>query len=274
MPYRDVVLEFARYLKRSEEEMYLDEAALLLARTEYPALDVQAQLAQLDTLAARAECDTHQPPHTNIAGLNRLLFDEEEFVGNEEEYDDPRNSYLNDVLDRKKGIPITLSIVYQEVARRRGLPVVGVGFPGHFLVKYLARSGDIVLDPYHRGMVLSRRACEEKLKERFGEDAELRPEYLAASTTKQILARMLENLKGSYFRRKDFGKVLMMIDMGLALDPTSRHEIHDRGMVYYLLKRYREAVVELQTYLNLAPADDPQIKDVKSMIHRIRAMFN
>lgn len=270
----DAVRKFAHYLKRSEEEMFLDEAALLLARTEYPALDVGAQLAQLDSLAARADCDPRQPPHANIAGLNRLLFDEEEFVGDEEGYDDPRNSYLNDVLDRKKGIPITLSLIYQEVARRRRLPIVGVGFPGHFLVKYIARSGDILLDPYHRGMVLNRRDCEEKLKEHFGEEAELRPEYLAASTTKQILARMLNNLKGSYFRRKDFHKVLMMVGMALAIDPDSRQEIHDRGMVYYLMRQYPEALADLQSYLRLAPAEDPQIKDVKSMIHRIRAMFN
>ena len=111
-------------------------------------------LGQLDALAARATCESSAGiAQTNIAALNRLLFEEENFPGNEEEYDDPRNSYLNDVLERKKGIPITLSLVYQEVARRRGLPVVGVGFPGHFLVKYLARSGDILLDPYHGGRI-------------------------------------------------------------------------------------------------------------------------
>jgi regulator of sirC expression with transglutaminase-like and TPR domain len=274
MEYPAAVLEFANYLKRPEEEMFLDQAALLLARTQYPTLDVAQQLAQLDSLAARAECDPREAPTTNIAGLNRLLFDEENFVGNEAEYDDPRNSYLNDVLERKKGIPITLSLVYQEVARRRGLPVVGVGFPGHFLVKYLARSGDILLDPYHRGTVLNRQACEEKLKEHFGEAAELRPEHLAASTTKQILARMLNNLKGSYFRRKDFRKVLLMIDMGLAIDPASRQEIHDRGMIHYLLRHYPAALADFQIYLSLTPADDPTVREVKSLIHRIRAMFN
>ena len=150
MNYPDAVSEFARYVARPAEEIRLDEAALLLARTEYPALDLSAQLARLDALAARAECDPGQSPHANIANLNRLLFEEENFAGNEEEYDDPRNSYLNDVLDRKMGIPITLSLVYQEVARRCGLPVVGVGFPGHFLAKYLAASGEILLDPYQR----------------------------------------------------------------------------------------------------------------------------
>jgi len=147
MIFPDAVREFAEYVARPAEETRLDEAALLLARTEYPSLDVKAQLARLDTLAARAECDPGQPPHANIAGLNRLLFEEEHFAGNDKEYDDPRNSYLNDVLDRKLGIPITLSLIYQEVARRRGLPVVGVGFPGHFLAKYLTVSGEILIDP-------------------------------------------------------------------------------------------------------------------------------
>ncbi|MGA3324157.1 MAG: transglutaminase-like domain-containing protein [Terriglobia bacterium] len=270
----DVVCEFARYLARSEEEIRLDEAALLLARTEYPALDVSAQLARLDALAARAECNPRQSPHANIASLNRLLFEEENFAGNEEEYDDPRNSYLNDVLDRKMGIPITLALVYQEVARRCGLPVVGVGFPGHFLAKYLAASGEILLDPYHRGAILSLQDCKEKLKAQFGEEAEFRPSFLVVVSTKQTLTRMLNNLKGSFFRRKDFAKVLMMIEMALAVDPASRQEIHDRGMIYFLLRHYGKAMADLRAYLNLSPSDDPQIRDVRTMMHRIRAMHN
>src|SRR5271157_1604976 len=273
MEHPDVVGEFARYLARPEEEIRLDEAALLLARTEYPALDLPAQLARLDALAARAECDPGQSPHANIASLNRLLFEEENFAGNEEK-DDPRNSYLNDVLDRKKGIPITLSIVYQEVARRCGLPVVGVGFPGHFLAKYIAASGEILLDPYHRGAILSLQDCERKLKAQFGEEAEFRPSFLVVSSAKQTLTRMLNNLKGCFFRRKDFPKVLMMIEMALAVDPTSRQEIHDRGMIYFLLRRYGKAMADLRSYLNVSPPDDPQIRDVRTMMHRIRAMHN
>jgi regulator of sirC expression with transglutaminase-like and TPR domain len=274
MDYPDAVREFARYVARPAEEIRLDEAALLLARTEYPALDLSVQLARLDALAARAKCNPRQSPQTNIANLNRLLFEEENFAGNEEEYDDPRNSYLNDVLDRKIGIPITLSLVYQEVARRCGLPVVGVGFPGHFLAKYLTASGEILLDPYHRGAILSLQDCEEKLKTQFGEEAEFRPAYLAVSSTKHTLTRMLNNLKGSFFRRRDFAKVLMMIEMALAVDPASRQEIHDRGMIYFLLKRYGKAMADLRAYLNLSPSDDPQIQDVRTMMHRIRAMHN
>jgi regulator of sirC expression with transglutaminase-like and TPR domain len=274
MNHPDAVSEFVRYVAGHPEQIRLDEAALLLARTEYPDLDLPAQLARLDALAARAKCDPSQPPPANIANLNQLLFEEENFSGNEAEYDDPRNSYLNDVLDRKLGIPITLSLVYQEVARRRGLPVVGVSFPGHFIVKYLAESGEILLDPYHRGAILSLQDCEEKLKAQFGADAEFRLSFLMASSPKQTLTRMLNNLKGSYFRRKNFPKVLMMIEMALAIDASSRQEIHDRGMIYFLLRRYDKAMGDLQAYLKASPPDDPQIREVRTMMHRIRALHN
>ena len=198
----------------------------------------------------------------------------ENFSGNEKDHDDPRNSYLNDVLDRKMGIPITLSLVYQEVARRCGLPVVGVGFPGHFLVKYLTASGEIILDPYNRGATLSLQDCAEKLKAQFGEEAEVRPAFLLAVSTKQILTRMLNNLKGSFFRRRDFSRVLMMIEMALAVDPASRQEIHDRAMIYFLERRYREAMKDLRTFISLSPSDEPQLGNARTMMHRIRAMHN
>jgi regulator of sirC expression with transglutaminase-like and TPR domain len=272
MERSESVGEFARYVALPAEEIRLDRAALLLARTEYPDLDLTAQMARLDALAERAHCDPAQSPHANIASLNQLLFEEEKFAGSEE--DDPRNSYLNEVLDRKMGIPITLSLVYQEVARRCGLPVVGVGFPGHFLAKYLAPSGEVLLDPYQRGAILSLQDCEEKLKAQFGQEAEFRPSFIVVASTKQILTRMLNNLKGTYFRRKDFAKVLMMIEMSLAVDPASRQEIHDRGMIYFLIRQYGKALTDLQAFINGSPPDDPQLRDVRTMIHRIRAMHN
>jgi regulator of sirC expression with transglutaminase-like and TPR domain len=270
----DAAREFARYVARPPEDILLDRAALLLARTEYPALDIGGQLARLDALAARAQCGSHLPPRVNIANLNRLLFEEEGFTGNEKDYDDPRNSYLNDVLDRKTGIPITLSLLYQEVARRCGVPVAGVGFPGHFLVKYLLPGGDIVVDPFQQGAILSRKDCEEKLKAQFGEEAEFRPAFLRVASPPQVLGRLLNNLKGTYFRRKDFAKVLVMIEMALAVDPASRQEIHDRAMICFLLRRYQDAMADLRAYLKIAPPDDPLLRDARTMIHRIRALHN
>ena len=270
----DPIFEFTTYLTRPTEEIRLDMAALMLARTQYPGLDLSAQLARLDALAARADCSRLNTPLENINNLNRLLFKEENFAGNEEEYDDPRNSYLNDVLDRKTGIPITLSVIYQEVARRCGLPIVGVGFPGHFLAKYVTGSAEIIVDPFHGGAILDPAECEEKLKAQFGEDAEFLPTYLTATSNKQTLARMLNNLKGSYFRRKDFGKVLTMIEMAIAIDPGSRQELHDRAMIHFLMRRYSDSMNDLRAYLSMAPADDPQIGGVKTMMHRIQAMHN
>jgi regulator of sirC expression with transglutaminase-like and TPR domain len=270
----ELVRDFSSYMERPADDIRLDMAALLLARTEYPSLDLPEQLARLDSLAGRAQCNAALSPHENIAHLNRLLFEEENFAGNEEEYDDPRNSYLNVVLDRKTGIPITLSLVYQEVARRCGLPIVGVGFPGHFLVKYLSPSGEIILDPFHRGAILSLQDCEEKLKAQFGDDAEFLPSYLVAISIKQTMSRMLNNLKGSFFRRKDFARVLTIIEMAMAVDPVSRQEIHDRAMVNFLLRRYSSSLNDLRAYLSVSPTDDPQYSGVRTMIHRIQAMHN
>jgi regulator of sirC expression with transglutaminase-like and TPR domain len=267
------VPEFARLVERGEE-VGLAEAALVIARTEYPKLDVAAWLRRLDHLASQVIADPAHPPLGNIEALNDLLFEREEFAGNNEEYDDPRNSYLNDVLERKKGIPITLSLVYVEIARRRALPVVGVGFPGHFLVKYLTGSGEILIDPYFRGAILTPEACSERLRSHFGAESKLKPEYLAAATHKQILARMLNNLKGSYFRRGDYTRVLTMIDLALVIDPGSRQEIHDRGMVRMALKRYGAALADFKTCLDLMPSGDPGAKEVQQAIHRIRGLMN
>jgi regulator of sirC expression with transglutaminase-like and TPR domain len=270
----DPIQDFARLMQRAEEEFNLDEAALLIARTEYPHLNVPDQLGRLDALAFRFLCDLSRPAIEIIESMNKLLFEKEQFRGNEEEYDDPRNSYLNDVLDRKLGIPISLSLIYMEVARRRGLPVMGVSFPGHFLVKYRTGHNEILIDPYRRGRILTRQDCKELLKAQFGDEAELKPEHFAASTKKQILARMLNNLKGSYVRRHDFTRVLTVIQLALGVEPESSQELHDRGMIYFLMRRYQEAQADFKTYLNLTPRGNPQAVEVAQVLHRIRGMMN
>jgi regulator of sirC expression with transglutaminase-like and TPR domain len=270
----DPIQDFVRLMQRAEEEFNLDEAALLIARIEYPDLNVPEQLARLDALAWRLDCHPTRPALDNIESMNELLFQQEQFRGNDEEYDDPRNSYLNDVLDRKLGIPISLSLVYIEVARRRDLPVMGVSFPGHFLVKYRIDPDDILIDPYHRGRILMRQDCGELLKAQFGEEAQLEREYFVAATKKQILARMLNNLKGSYVRRNDLLRVLAVIRLALAVEPESSQQIHDRGMIYFLMRRYEKAQADFNTYLRLTPHDHPQAVEVAQLLHRIRGMMN
>jgi len=274
MPDREAIRLFARLMERDDEEILLAEAALLIARTEYPKLDTTSHLACLDRMAAQIPVSAGSSGLGNVVAINEFLFEREKFAGNVDEYDDPRNSFLNDVLERKMGIPITLSLIYMEIARRNGLPVVGVSFPGHFLVKYASSSGEIIIDPFNKGAVLTRQDCEDTLKKNFGDEAVFRPEYLASATNKQILARMLNNLKGSYFRRRNYPRVLRMIEMAQAIDPGSREELRDRGMVHLLMGRYAGARADLLACASLSPPGDPALKDIHVALARLRAMMN
>lgn len=274
MPCTDPIRQFHDLLGRQDEEINLVEAALTIAATEYSGLDPAPWQASIDRLAARVEANPERSVLANIAAINKVLFDEENFTGNKEEYDDPRNSYLNDVLQRKMGIPITLSLVYTEVAQRKGLPLVGVGFPGHFLVKHPGPPSEIVIDPYHHGIVLAPADCVSLLRAHFGSEAELKPEYLAPASKRQILARMLNNLKGSYFRRANYPKVLTMIELALAAGEDVLDNLRDRGMIYFAMRRYTDAASELKTYLALAGREDPEVKKVLQILGRIKAMMN
>src|SRR5512140_3727163 len=183
----------------------LDEAALAIAQEEYPALDVEEYLARLDGLGERVARVAPAPTRaaSTLGALRRVLHDEEGFRGNEQEYYDPRNSFLSDVLDRKLGIPITLSLLWIEVARRAGLELQGVGFPGHFLAKYASASGpEVFVDAFHGGEMLSADECVARYRARSG-GRELDRRYLAAVTARQLLARLLHNLKRLYIGRRD-----------------------------------------------------------------------
>ncbi|HTV55518.1 MAG TPA: transglutaminase-like domain-containing protein [Terriglobia bacterium] len=269
----DIIRKFAGLVARDEEEVSLIDAALLIAQTEYPNLDVNTQLERVKSLAQQLRVDPGYSALTNIEAMNDLLFTREGFSGNDQDYDDPRNSFLNDVLDRRIGIPITLSVIYMELGRRHQLPIQGVGLPGHFIVKYSGPEEDILIDPYHQGAILNRGDCAKLLKAHF-DDAELLPEYLDSSTKKQILTRMLNNLKGSFFRRKHYERVLTMIEMAMAVDPASRHHIHDRGVIYFLLRQYARAAADLNAYLTYAAPDDPGIQSARSVLHHIRSLMN
>ncbi|HET7101348.1 MAG TPA: transglutaminase-like domain-containing protein, partial [Terriglobia bacterium] len=185
----DPIRHFEALTDCPDAQIDLAEAALAIAAIEYPRLDPAPWIEKLDQLAARVEAGPTLSALTNIAALNKVLFEEEHFAGNTQEYDDPRNSYLNDVLERKTGIPITLSLVYTEVARRKGVPLEGVGFPGHFLVKHPGPPAEILIDPFLCGAVLAPADCLALLRQHFGPEAELKSEYFAAATKKQILAR-------------------------------------------------------------------------------------
>ncbi|HWO94726.1 MAG TPA: transglutaminase-like domain-containing protein [Dehalococcoidia bacterium] len=233
-------------------------AALLIAQEAYPNLDPNPYLAQLDSMAAelRSRLRASAGAPKTLQAMNRYLFEEIGFRGNTEEYYDPRNSYLNDVLDRRVGIPITVSLIYMEVARRLGIELQGVAMPGHFLVKYARREGQVVIDPFHTGAVLSAKDLRERILAAGGkpEEASL---YLAAATKRQIITRMLHNLRHIHLAGRDFDRALGIVEMMLAVSPWDLDAIRDRGLIQYQRHAYSEALRDLEVYLEYRPeADD------------------
>lgn len=269
---------FAELAQRDEDNWELDYAALLIAAEEYPHLEIEKYLAQLDALAtvAAAQDDKNAEPLSRLLQLNQLLFDELNFRGNTEDYFDARNSFLNDVIDRRTGIPITLSIVYIEIARRLGLRLFGVGMPGHFLVKYDDGEQVLLLDPFNGGRLLTEQQCRLMIEEMYDGAMPFQSSFLHVVTKKQILTRMLQNLKGIYARAKDHQQTLAAIERVLLINPELTAELRDRGLVYFGMGRYAAAQADLKEYLRRAPeAED--VKEIKTRLAQLRqlvARFN
>lgn len=269
---------FARVVSGPEEALDLAEAALLIAQEEHPDLDIATYIRRLDALAAavQARLPASPAPTDIIHNLNIQLFHEEGLRGNESAYYDPRNSFLNEVLDRKTGIPITLSVIYLEVGRRLGLPLVGVGFPGHFLVKYTGPDGDIVLDPFSGGTTLTQEQLAQRLRSQYGDHPQLLsqlPRLLAPASKKEILVRMLRNLKGIYLRAGDFARALDAIDRIVLIIPDEVMEVRDRGTVHQRLGHIQAALQDFRRYLQAAPnAEDAAT--IRTMVARMAAQLN
>lgn len=268
-------------VKGSEQELNLAEAALLIARDEYPALDVEAYLRQIDELATGVQqrLPAQAGLEDTLVALNQFLFVEQGFSGDMDDYDDPRNSFLNEVLDRKRGIPITLSILYMEVGRRLGLPLKGVSFPGHFLVKFSTREGEVVLDPFSGGCLMSKEDLEQMLEDTFGAaEAAYAPleRLLISANKKEILVRMLRNLKGAYLRRERHDKALTVVNQILLIQPDQPDEVRDRGRIYEHLECYRAALENYQSYLAQRPGagDAPDVHKRIAELKQIVANFN
>jgi regulator of sirC expression with transglutaminase-like and TPR domain len=246
--------------------------ALMIARIAYPKLDAREYLEQLDAFGREAAvrvnaaaADPEQVPASvdpmafaRVMALNDYLFNELRFVGNDAHYEDPRNSFLNDVLERRMGIPITLALVYKEVARRAGLVIEGVNFPGHFLLRYPASPGspysrDLIIDAHHGGALLTEGMCRELLHKHAGDAVTWDENLLAHATKPQILSRMLLNLKRSYVRMYAFPQARDVTQLLLAVDPLSADELRDRGLLAYHLNDFAAALRDLQQYLSLSP---------------------
>jgi regulator of sirC expression with transglutaminase-like and TPR domain len=255
-------------------------AALMIARIEYPTLDAGPYLDRLDALGREArlrvaaavinpgEAPLHVDPecYARVIALNNYLFNELHFVGNEVHYNDPRNSFLNEVLDRRTGIPITLALLYMEVARRAGLHVEGINFPGHFLLRCPVRLGqsyskDLIIDAFHGGALLSEAACLELLRRHEGDEAVFESHLHGHATKLQILARMLLNLKRTYVRMHSFPQARDVTELLIAVDPSALNELRDRGLLAYHLKDFSAALRDLQSYLQLSSASPVEESD-------------
>ena len=262
-----------------DERIDLVRASLSIARTEYPSLDIEKYLVRVDELARRVGACIPEAGDAaqTIAALNQVLFQEEGFRGNREDYYDPRNSFLNDVVDRKLGIPISLAVLYMEVARRVGFPLFGVGMPGHFLLKHYDVEGrQVLIDCFDQGHILSDSDCQQRLDEIYSGQLPLQPDFLMAVSRRQILTRILNNLKTVYLSKRSFKKALPLVDLVLVIYPRSPEDVKQRALLRYSLELMRGAAEDLEQYLKMSPdaSDADEIRQMALSIRRSLAMRN
>ena len=268
---------FAAEVSRPDREVDLARAALVMGAFEYPDLQVEDYLNQLDILAALAEPTLTAADLPSLA-LAHYLFRRAGFAGNQDDYLDPRNSFLNQVLDRRLGIPITLSVVYIEVARRMGIDAEGVGLPGHFIVRSKlaqddatqeAESGQdeevVYLDPFNGGALMEEDDCAERVRSITGGKLPFSPAFLAPVGAHYILHRMLNNLKNAYAGRQDLERALQVVERLLVLNPNDPDETRNLGLLHAGLGHNRQAVAALIRYLELRP-DAPDAASVRAHI--------
>ena len=258
----------------SRDQFNLSEASLMLAQDIYPDLDIPEYLSKLDGIAVaikkRLAGDAFS--EQRVIALNYYLFNEMRFSGNIDEYYDPRNSYLNEVIERRTGIPITLSILYLEVGKRLGLALKGVSFPGHFLVKLSVKRGQLVLDPFTGGEAQSeadlRQRLAQVLPSEKAEQAQL-DQYLEPATPRQIIARVLRNLKNIYMQSGKLDQALAVMQRMLLVMPESAEELRDRGLLYQKLECFRPALSDLQNYLRRRP-EAPDAAEIHGKIVELK----
>jgi regulator of sirC expression with transglutaminase-like and TPR domain len=256
----------------SPDDGDLPRAAILLGRLEYRDVDpgpTLARLTQWGALAA-ARLDRLGPLATaqqQLEVLNTLLYEDEGFTGNAARYEDPRNSFLADVVERRTGIPISLAVVYLEVGRRAGLLLEGVNFPVHFLVRFRPAPHtanaprELIVDPFNGGAILSESDCRQILRNHLGDDAAFDRQLLAPAAKEQILLRMLQNLKRLYVSMRSFPQARAVVDLLIGLNPTAATELRDRGLLSYHLQDFQAALEDLEAYFRAVPKAPPEADD-------------
>lgn len=243
------------------------EVALHLARDEYPDLDVEAYLSELDSMAREARAYVRGDLQARVSGLCRYLFHEMGFHGNAQEYYDPRNSYLNQVLDRRTGIPISLSLVAMAIGNRTGLEVVGVGLPGHFIAKAVTPDREILFDPFHGGRQLTPDSCEQLVEQVTGKRFLATADSLHATPVGWMVLRMLTNLKGIYLNNEDFSRAIRVIERLRQLNPADPLQRRDLGVSLVRAGQPGPAINHLEAYLAAVPKGTDS-KSVKRMLDR------
>lgn len=263
--------QFYQEIHQPDDQIDLAKAALFFAQEEYPDLDPDQYLKALDRMAADVSDrlpESHYPLRV-IQTLNDYLYKDLQFSGNSSDYYDPRNSYLNQVIDRRMGIPITLSLVYLELARRLNFPMAAIGMPGHFLIRPVADEMQVFVDPFHDGEVLFPEDCQARFSQLHGKAVPFDPSYLDSISPRQFLGRMLTNLKVIYLNRGEWSKALAAIERILLLFPEAPIEQRDRGILYYQMGRWIEATQDLENYLLNAPATEDVII-VEQLLKRMK----
>jgi len=265
-PARSARQLFAREISRPDPDVDLARAALLVAKEEYPQLPVERYLARLEQLAEETKdrLDEERAPLVVLRQVLETLYERHGFLGNRDAYYDPRNSFLSDVLDRGLGIPLTLGIVVLEVGWRLELPLEGVNFPGHFLVRFRGEEVDLLVDPFDGGRIRFEDQAQELLDRVYGGMVRVQDGFLEPATRKEMLLRLLKNLKSVYMNVRDLPRALAVVERILLLRPSAPHEVRDRGMILARMGRSREAMEELRTYLDYAPraADADRIREM------------
>ena len=286
-PQRRARRAFETLITAEDANIDLAMAALLIAVEEYADLNIVQYITQLDLLAQKVLEMTGLPGADfkssgetaqkidaldMIHAMNKVLFEQERFHGNHADYYNPANSFLNEVLERHEGIPITLSLIYMEVGRRVGLQIVGIGLPFHFIVRCNLAYGGIYIDPFEGGRLLNEQDCHERINRLFRGRIPFNPLWLEPVSNRQLLTRMLANLKNIYIHKEDYLRALSACDRIVMLAPDTALERKDRAIVHLHLKHYTRAIRDFTAYVELAPhAED--VEDVRRQIKTIRQMI-
>ncbi len=252
--------KFSSLAELPDEEIDLVGAALLIARVSYPRLDEAVYRQYLSELTGRLRSRLNKTdrPVAMIEKLNRILFEEEGFRGNRHNYFDPDNSFINRVVDRKLGIPITLSLIYTEVGKKAGMNLSGIALPVHFITALFHESGRTLIDPFKQGEILSEEECRTMVRRRLGEESAFDTRQLSPARPKEILIRMLRNLKAIYLQTHNDMKAFQMLHWILTLDPGSKAELRERGLLYEALGNTDRAAEDLERYIALSPGPETE----------------